>query len=141
MVINIHSFISVCESEERGRGKGGGVYAPLESDTPRNVVVNRSFFFPFQVCTVKVCVHKHLREDLVIPRKTKGPGDGVSVTKKVGHPPLSDTTRPKKKSSTLIEPVARSRDRSPALPGTGGTRWTSETLHLVYYESMNRNLI
>ncbi len=104
MVINIHSFISACESEERGHGEGGGVYAPLESDTPRNVVVNRSFCFPFQVCTVKVCVYKHLREDLVIPRKTKVPGDGVSVTKKLGHPPLSDTTRPKMKSSTLIEP-------------------------------------
>ena len=49
-------------------------------------------------------MYKHLREDLVMPRKTKVPGDGVSVTKKLGHPPLSDTTRPKMKSSTLIEP-------------------------------------
>ncbi len=39
----------------------------------------------------------------MIPRKTKGPGDGVSVPKKRGHAPLPvDTTRAKNKSSTPI---------------------------------------
>ena len=75
-----------------------GVCMLLWSQITKESCREQEFFFSFQsLCgqslCVKVCVHKHLREDLVMPRKTKVDCDSAASTR--GPVTLSDTVRVK----------------------------------------------